>query len=106
MKRFQKGQKVVCVGKGKWFLENPIIQRYFFGLLKRTIRDAHGPSFNEIVTCDGYTNTGQSIFLEEYSFCIDGIRAGWLDKYFEPLVSDEVLEEELKSIGVPEVKHG
>jgi hypothetical protein len=96
--RFKKGQQIVCVAKRGWEYEMPIVKKYFFGLFTKTINRAYGPEFNEVVTCNGYSNN-KYIYLKEYSSDpISKLIPTYHEISFEPLISDEELAEELSTI--------
>ena len=101
--KFKPGQKVVCRKHVEWTSLNRVKWLLFW---KKNIICV-GPKFNEIVTCDGYNATNAQfpdrsfMFLKEYDFVkVDGQRGAYDDSYFEPLVEDEQLAEELKQIEV------
>jgi len=107
MARFKKGQQVVCVAKNPdWRFSPPLVKTYLWGFIRRTITKAFGPQYNEVVTCDGYSD-GFHMFISEYDCKTDvGVRPAWGENNFEPLIEDAELEKELSTISNPkEVQH-
>jgi hypothetical protein len=82
---WKPGQKLVCTKRAPWSLVCG----------SGTCRQ---PVFNEIVTFleDGWDP--EYIQLVEYSCGLRGERVEWKAAYFQPLVSDAVLAEELSQI--------
>ena len=81
-------QKVVCTKRGNWNYTNPMAaELYPEGC-------PFGPKFNEIVTIADivHKNTGIYLTLFEYS------NHTYAAKWFEPLIEDSVLEDELTKI--------
>lgn len=78
MKAFKVNQKVVCVMKEKWDTTE------------------RGPSYNEIVTVGGICSCRRGFysFIEYNGTCFNG-------DYFEPLITDTILEKELEEIFMP-----
>lgn len=96
MNRFKPGQEVVCIRPN-----GPYTRTYkFLG----TSDTANGPKYNDTVTITGYDPSSPEprVSLLEYS----GINPmGGIDfyreVYFEPLVSDELLIEQLEQVAEP-----
>jgi hypothetical protein len=94
--KFKKGQKLVCTNKGGWFAT-----KKFFRFWTKLINPI-GPKFNEIVTLEAYNPANfQFMALREYELYTDGLRHCYDEQFFEPLVSDETLEEELSKVKQP-----
>lgn len=75
MKRFSPGQKVVCINGGPWTDNDP------------------GPKKDEIVTIWGYAETPfKSLYLDLQEYR----RHVYREDHFEPLISDNIIEELLK----------
>lgn len=91
MARFKPGQQVVCVRP------NAPYRCHDKGLV--TI---WGPKFNEIVTIQSYYRHDRVVLLE-YSGIdpYNGMESTFKEYYFEPLVSDAILREELESVPEP-----
>jgi hypothetical protein len=85
-KRFKPRQQVVCVAKS-WRDMTPVHSR-----------DAKSPSFNEIVTVNGYV----CWFMGFWAISLEGYQDLYDENDFEPLVEDRVLEKELSEISQPE----
>lgn len=95
MARFAIGQEVVCVDGGWYYKE--LKRSAFFGNQK--VVDVHtnyGPKKNELVVVTGYNNTGTHIYLREYPAKIDGCSCAYNEKYFEPVVSADEINEALE----------
>jgi hypothetical protein len=75
--RFKPGQQVVCIKKNEWVTSPGI-----------------APKFNEVCTFERYSNTGDGflVFKEYKQKASTGGRNAYNFIWFEPLVSDEVLE--------------
>jgi hypothetical protein len=86
--QYNKGQKLVCVNRDHWANKAHNV----FG----------GTKFNEIVTVEG-CNIYDERFLAfyEYQQVTNGLRHCFDEKYFEPLISDEELEEQLEDVKKP-----
>lgn len=82
---FKPGQELVCIHKGQWI---------------GTCGDIGiGPEFNETVTVEsGCWAYPGNIFLAEYPLSTTGRQQSFKSIWFQPLVSDKVLEEELESL--------
>lgn len=84
--RFKPGQQAVCTHKGKWLYD--------------------GPAFNEAVEIECYSNAvnpmfpdQQYVYIKGYTHTFtDGSRVDYNEKFFEPLVSDSILERELEEV--------
>jgi hypothetical protein len=83
--RFKPSQKVVCIKRDVW-------------MSRRTKKPSIGPKFNEVVTVAGPGHEPGCIFIVEYPSNGFSNPAAYIEKWFEPLVSDDVLEAELESI--------
>lgn len=93
MRRFKPGQHVVCIRPTAPYRNEHGVTTY-------------GPKFNEVVTVCCYSRSDITcVVLHEYSEIkmIDGQRTQFVfgEHYFEPLVDDEVLREELKDVRGP-----
>ena len=99
--RFKPGQKVVCIANcnGNW---EQVTELTWLQYLNIQPRKTNGPKFNEIVTVDDHDHDEYAIALKEYDTYKNGKRNTFLEKYFEPLVSDNVLEMELASCREPD----
>jgi hypothetical protein len=81
--RFKPGQEVVCVKADRWSFS--------------------GPAFNQVCVIDGYFKDHgydwNYVHLSGFTQAMpNGIRINFNDVFFEPLVSDAVLEKELSEI--------
>lgn len=98
--KYKSGQKLVCVANGiGWIKYTNLSWLQYLGLKSKSIS---GPRFNEIVTVDDYDSKPGSVALKEYSIYQGGVRACFNDTYFEPLISDNILEAELASCREPD----
>jgi len=91
MSRFNSGQKLVCINREGWADVS-------------TDKDSKGPAFNEEVTFLKAGNAGYIVLVEYEKTNVPlWLRLlGEVHQYdasqFEPLISDEILEAELKEI--------
>lgn len=84
MARFNTGQEVVCVANGRW-------KEHRYG------RKLTGPKKNELVTVAGYKVAG-FVYLKEYPILVGDTLAGFDEKFFEPVVPSETIEELMESL--------
>lgn len=93
--KFKSGQKVVCTAKGQWFKELNLSNISLWKRLQILFKGNRclGPVYNEVVTVDNISQNPGHVSLVEYP----GL-GQYDDRYFEPLVTNEVLEEELSEI--------
>jgi len=81
--RFHIGQEVVCTNRNGW-------------VAIEDVTDRTGPEFNQVCRVTGYEeplNGENFIFLSGFH-----PEDSFLEGFFEPIVSDSVLESELSSI--------
>lgn len=89
--RFKPGQKVVCVEGDPWISNEADYGPKF------------GPQFNDIVTVHGYPPQHPGyVILSEYRYShVSGREMAFSEHYFEPLIEDAILEEELNQCRQP-----
>lgn len=85
--RFKKGQEVVCIASGLWVCGCGALHH-------------KGPKTNEVVTCDGYSPTGEAIYVSEYPTIADcdGTRNAFKEHLFQPLADISELTELLNEV--------
>lgn len=98
--KYKPNQKLVCTvnSNGNWIQETNLSWIQYIGLKSRITK---GPKFNEIVTVDTYMDCG-GISFKEYDTYKNGERNTFDEIYFEPLISDSVLQAELERCREPD----
>lgn len=99
--RFKPNQKLVCTvnSNGNWIQTTNLSWLQYLGLKSKR---AKGPRFNEIVTVYRDGHSPGFIALNEYDGYVNGERNTFPEIYFEPLISDNILEAELASCREPD----
>lgn len=96
--KFKSGQKIICVVNAKWHFTCKTLS--FWQSLFIRFRHGWGPKFNEVVTVDGYRGNGY-IYIKEYRLNQDGGEYSFNEDGFEPLMTDEELNEVMETIKQP-----
>lgn len=99
--KYKPNQKLVCTvnSNGNWRQETNLSWLQYLGLKSRITK---GPKFNEIVTVDVYRDMWGGISLKEYDTYSNGERNTFHVIYFDPLISDSVLQAELERCREPD----